>query len=108
MHATQASVHRPRRWTRAEYDRMIEHGLFGPGERLELIDGEILTMTPPGTSHAGTIGLVQDVLCVVFGHTHVRVQLPFALDPASEPEPDLAVVAGTPGTIWRRTPTPRC
>ena len=53
-------------------------------------------MTPQGTAHAGTIGLVQDVLCVVFGHTHVRVQLPFALDPASEPEPDLAVVTGTP------------
>ena len=96
MQAMRASGIEQRRWTRAEYDRMIEHGLFGPDERLELIDGEILTVTPQGTPHAGTIGLVQDVLCVVFGHTHVRVQLPFALDPASEPEPDLAVVAGTP------------
>ena len=96
MQAMRASGIEQRRWTRAEYDRMIEHGLFGPDERLELIDGEILTVTPQGTPHAGTVGLVQDVLCVVFGHTHVRVQLPFALDPASEPEPDLAVVAGTP------------
>lgn len=96
MQATHASGIEQRQWTRAEYDRMVEHGVFGPDERLELIDGEILTMTPQGTHHAGTIGLVQDVLCVVFGHTHVRVQLPFALDPASEPEPDLAVVAGTP------------
>ena len=30
MHATQASGIEQRRWTRAEYDRMIEHGLFGP------------------------------------------------------------------------------
>jgi Uma2 family endonuclease len=75
---------------------MIEHGLLGEDDRVELIDGEILSMTPVGTRHAGTIGLVQDALYAVFGHTRVRSQLPFALDPASEPEPDLAVVPGSP------------
>jgi Uma2 family endonuclease len=75
---------------------MIELGVLGEDDRVELIDGEILTMTSSGTRHAGTIGLVHDVLCVVFGHTRVCVQLPFALDPASEPEPDLAVVPGAP------------
>jgi Uma2 family endonuclease len=75
---------------------MIEHGLLGEDDRVELIDGEILTVAPQGIRHAGTIGLVHDALCVVFGHTLVRVQLPLALDPASEPEPDLAVVPGSP------------
>jgi Uma2 family endonuclease len=75
---------------------MIEHGLLGEDDRVELIDGEILTVTPSGTRHAGTIRLVQNVLGTVFGHEHVGVQLPFALDPVSEPEPDLAVVPGSP------------
>jgi Uma2 family endonuclease len=75
---------------------MIEHGVLGEDDHVELIDGEILTMAPQGTSHAGTIRLVQNVLGTVFGHEHVGVQLPFALDPASEPEPDLAVVPGAP------------
>ena len=104
MHATHAGEIEQRRWTRAEYDRMIQHGVFRPDEKLELIDGEILVMTPQGTPHAGTIGLVHDVLCDVFGHRHVRVQLPFALDDASEPEPDLAVVAGTPRDYLRAHP----
>lgn len=46
MHATQASPHTPRRWTRAEFDRLVEHGLLREDERVELIDGEILTMAP--------------------------------------------------------------
>jgi Uma2 family endonuclease len=36
-----------RRFTVAEYDRLIEAGFFGPDERLELVDGELVTMTPP-------------------------------------------------------------
>jgi Uma2 family endonuclease len=75
---------------------MIDHGLLGEADRVELIDGEILTMAPQGTRHAVTIRLVQNALGTVFGHEHVGVQLPLALDPASEPEPDLAVVPGSP------------
>ncbi len=41
-----------RRWTREEYDRMVAAGMFAPGERVELIDGEILTLTPQGSAHA--------------------------------------------------------
>ena len=40
MHATHASGLEPRRWTRAEYDRMVEHGLLGRDDPVELIDGE--------------------------------------------------------------------
>jgi Uma2 family endonuclease len=95
MHATHASGLEPRRWTRVEYERMIEHGLFQPEDRVELIDGEILTMAPQYSPHAATVMHVQKVLEAAFGSGyHARVQMPFALDPMSEPEPDLAVVSG--------------
>ena len=86
-----------RRWTREEYERLIEAGIFHPEERVELIDGEILTMTPQKSPHATAVCLVADALRGAFGSGHhVRVQLPLALDPDSEPEPDVAVVAGAP------------
>jgi Uma2 family endonuclease len=86
-----------RRWTREEYDRMIAAGMFAPGERVELVDGEILQMTPQGSVHATAIRLTEDALRAAFGPGFdVRPQLPLALSPDSEPEPDLAVVSGNP------------
>jgi Uma2 family endonuclease len=86
-----------RRWTRQEYDRMVAAGVFPPGERAELIDGEILAMTPQGSAHATAIRLTEDILRMTFGAGYdVRIQLPLALDPSSEPEPDVTVVRGSP------------
>lgn len=86
-----------KRWTRQEYERMAALGLFGPEERVELLEGEIVTMTPQRSSHSATIGLAEAVLRRVFGPTHwIRIQLPLIVDPDSEPEPDLAVVPGSP------------
>ena len=85
-----------RRWTRQEYDRMIEAGVLTPDDRVELIDGEILSTTPQGSPHATAVLLVQDALRVSFGRdVHIRAQLPIALGLDSEPEPDVAVVAGS-------------
>jgi Uma2 family endonuclease len=95
MTAVHASGLKVRRWTRAEYEQIIEHDLFQPEERVELVDGEILTMAPPGSRRATGVGLVDDALRGAFGpEAHVRVQLPLVLDPLSEPEPDVAVVCG--------------
>jgi Uma2 family endonuclease len=86
---------RPHLWTREEYDRMIEAGVFAPDERLELVEGEILQMVPQGSFHATAVRLVEDALRRAFGAGfEVRTQLPLALDPYSEPEPDIAVVPG--------------
>ena len=83
------------RMRRAEYDRAVEAGVFAPGARLELIDGEILTMTPQGSRHATGVGLVSEALRGAFAAGfHARVQCPLAADDHSEPEPDVAVVAG--------------
>jgi Uma2 family endonuclease len=86
-----------RRWTRDEYDKMIAAGLFAPGERVELIDGEILQMTPQGSAHFTAISLAEEALRKAFGAGfQVRSQAPLSLPGDSEPEPALAVVAGTP------------
>ncbi len=95
-----------RRWTRVEYDRMVAAGVFSPGERLELIDGEVVAMTPQGSAHATAVRLVEDALRAAFGAGYdVRVQMPLALDPASEPEPDVAVVQGRPRDYRDAHPT---
>jgi Uma2 family endonuclease len=86
-----------KRWTRREYDRMAEAGIFSPDDHVQLIDGDIVTMTPQNSPHAAAIGKTQRVLERLFGpNVWVRVQMPLIVDPDSEPEPDLAVVPGAP------------
>lgn len=87
---------RTRRWTRLEYERLIDAGIFRPGERLELLAGHLVVSEPQGSLHATAVGLVEDALRACFGPGWVvRVQMPIALDDDSEPEPDVAVVPGT-------------
>jgi Uma2 family endonuclease len=86
----------PRRWTRAEYERLIEVGVFCPGEPLELLGGELMVSEPQGSAHYTAIGLVEDALRAALGPGWlVRSQGPIALDDDSEPEPDVAVTPGT-------------
>lgn len=86
-----------KRWTRLEYDRMAEAGLFDPDERVELLEGDIITVTPQQSPHSACIGLIDGVLRHAFGPSYwIRIQLPLIVDPDSEPEPDLAVVPGSP------------
>ena len=92
-----ASAIRTRRWSRVEYERLIEKGVFLPDERLELLAGELVVREPQGTPHAVGITLVQEALREAFGFDWIiRIQLPVALDDESEPEPDVSVVPGGP------------
>ena len=85
------------RWTRAEYDRVVESGGLGPEDRIELLDGELWDVSPQGSLHSGVCGMAMYALQKAFGDGHfVRVQFPIALDDVSEPEPDIAVVSGRP------------
>ena len=85
----------PHRWTRGEYHRMIEAGVLD-GARVELIDGEIWDMAPQKRPHFRTIRAVAEALEEVFGpDADVQQQGPVAFLDASEPEPDVAVVAGS-------------
>ena len=83
-----------RRWRRAEYDRLIELGMF-IGERLELLDGLLVVGEPQGSPHAATVMHIGHVLTSAFGDGwHARLHAPLALDDDSEPEPDVAIVTG--------------
>lgn len=85
----------PHRWTREEYHRMIEAGVFDSA-RVELIEGEIWDMAPQKRPHFRTIRAVTEALEEAFGlDADVQQQGPVAFLDASEPEPDIAVVSGS-------------
>jgi len=87
-----------RRWKRVEYDRLIELGVFQPGERLELLDGVLLVREPQGSRHASAIRRVLAALRQALGDDwQIDSQLPLALDEDSQPEPDVSVVPRDPG-----------
>lgn len=95
-----------RRWTVAEYHQAADAGLFRPEERLELIEGEIFAMSPRLSPHATAVHLALPIIQQAFGTGHfVRVQAPLTLGDDSEPEPDLAVVVGTPRDYAQGHPT---
>ena len=74
---------------------MVAVGLLHEDEHVQLIEGEILEMTPQYPPHATAVQLVAQALGQVFGPGYtVRQQLPLALSDDSEPEPDIAIVAG--------------
>ena len=85
-----------RRWRRVEYERLVDLGIF-VGERLELLDGLLVVREPQGSPHAASVTQIGRVLASAFGAGwHPRLHAPLALDEESEPEPDVAVVAGDP------------
>src|SRR5215813_923173 len=86
-----------RRWTRLEYDRLIEVGMFRTGDKVELLGGQLCVSEPQSSPHATAICLAEEALRRAFaGSWSIRVQMPVALDQESEPEPDLTVVPGGP------------
>jgi len=84
---------RQRRITVSEYHRMIEVGILGEDEHVQLITGTMVAMTPQGRPHARIIQRLNRLLVRVVGDDlEVLTQLPLTLLDDSEPEPDLAVV----------------
>ena len=87
---------RPLRWTCAEFHRFGDMGVF-EARRAMLIDGVILEEGPMNPPHAITLELVEETLRRAFGAGwRFRSQSPLVLGQDLDPEPDFAVVAGTP------------
>ena len=83
-----------RRFTVDEYHRMIETGILGENDRVELIDGWIIEMSPIGPPHTTCVSLILAALQESLPDGWcVRGQGPLTLQ-TSEPEPDVAVVRG--------------
>ncbi len=77
---------------RAEYERLVEAGAF-ESERVELLEGFLVEMSPQKAPHASAIEVLAELLYAARQPGQkVRVQLPLALGDDSEPEPDLCVV----------------
>lgn len=75
---------------------MADAGLFAD-ERVELLDGTIVTMSPHTTLHAASLHRLGKALArAVGGDLDVRTQLPIVLDDWSEPEPDIVVCRSDP------------
>jgi len=88
-----------RRFTRVEYQRMAEVGILGQHDRVELIRGEIVEMSPPGRRHSAFVDNLNQLLVLrLTGRAIVSVQNPVVLSDDTEPQPDL--------TILRRRPVP--
>jgi Uma2 family endonuclease len=86
-----------RRWTRDEYERLVDFGVF-QRDPVELIGGQLIVAEPQGSYHATAVGAADDALRAILPHGWiVRAQMPIALDEESAPEPDLVVVRGTRG-----------
>jgi len=82
-----------RRFSVDEYQRMGDAGIFSDTDRVELIDGEILTMSPIGPRHSAVVDRVNRSLVLAAGtRAIVRVQGPIRLDGFTEPEPDLVLL----------------
>lgn len=76
-----------------QYYRMAEVGLLSPDDRVELIEGEVVEMSPIGCTHAGTVDRSSSFLQrKLSGAVQVRVQNPIRLNDFSEPQPDLALL----------------
>lgn len=81
------------RLTVADYRRMGEAGIFAPQDRVELINGEIIDMSPIGSLHAALVDMVASLLHQHCGRSAiVRNQNPLALDDVSQPQPDIVVL----------------
>ena len=93
-HTQQPGLHR---FTRHEYERLIDHGFLDEDDPIELLDGLLLVKEPQHSPHRTAVLLVAKALERAFGDGwFVQTQSPIILDGRSEPEPDVCVVRGSP------------
>jgi Uma2 family endonuclease len=106
MHATTDQPRR-HRLTVDDYYRMAEVGILDPEARVELIDGEIIDMAPPGSPHAATVLYLTQILVRAVGdRALVLAQNPVRLSKYSEPQPDLALLRPRDDFYRERHPQP--
>jgi len=83
-------------WTRERYERAVGAGVFGPDDRVHLIDGEVVARMSQNPPHRTATLLLAEALRAAFaGVAFVQEEKPVALSDVSLPEPDVAVVRGT-------------
>jgi Uma2 family endonuclease len=97
-----------RRFTRAEYHRMAEAGILREDDRVELIKGEIVEMSPIGRRHKAFVANLGQLLILrLASRALVHVQSGVVLADDTEPEPDVAVPRRRAVPYRSARPTPR-
>jgi Uma2 family endonuclease len=92
---TPSVPHEPTRFSVAAYFGLLETGVLTERDRVELLEGVIVAMTPMNPPHAGFVTKLSRALLAAVGvRASVRTQCPLIAGPLSAPEPDVAVVAG--------------
>jgi Uma2 family endonuclease len=93
-------------FTVKQFHQMAESGILSENERLELIRGEMIDMSPIGTRHSGCVLFLSNLLALLLaGLALINVQNPIELDETSEPQPDIALLK--PRADFYRTAHPQ-
>jgi Uma2 family endonuclease len=96
-----------RRFTADDYHRMGETGILSARDRVELIDGEVVTVSPVGSRHAAIVNRATRLLVTRLGdHAIVQAQGPVRLDRFNEPQPDIVVLRPRDDFYVTRYPGP--
>lgn len=90
-----------------QYHQMYEAGIFSESDRLELINGELVTMSPINRRHSGCVNRLTYLLSQIIGNRAIiAVQNPIHLSDQSEPQPDLAILKWQDNFYQSGHPTP--
>jgi Uma2 family endonuclease len=101
-----SEVHEPRRkFTRDEVDRMLALGILADEPGVELLEGDLVVMSPQGSAHSGLTEIIRARLeAATAPRLHARTHAPVDAGPHSQPEPDIALVLGARETYLSRHP----
>jgi Uma2 family endonuclease len=92
-------------WSREAFQRLSENGTFTDNDRVELIQGVIVSMSPPNPEHSGAVNPVSDLMKAAFGSdNYVRTEQPLIVDGNTQPQPDVLVCRGSSADYRRRFP----
>ncbi len=96
-----------RRISADDYHKMIEANILQEDDRIELINGQIVEMSPIGSKHIACVNKITQVLTGILGDSAiVSVQNPILLSPFSEPEPDFSILRSRDDFYVDRLPEP--
>src|SRR5580700_6604780 len=95
------------RFSVKDYYRMAETGVLRPDARVELLDGEIIDMSPIGPFHGGVVNRLARLFTLLSKNRWLlSSQNPLRLNDHSEPEPDLMLLKPSPDDYTSRHPRP--
>ncbi len=103
-----ATEYRTRPISTADYHAMGDAGILRPDERVELLDGQLVSMPPIGDDHAYVVRRLIAILQARFaGRAIIDIQNPLGLDTYSEPQPDAMLLASRADWYRGTQPEPR-